>query len=90
MVTAKEDSLPTHPSSFHELFDAKVSTENTAMSPSISSEKITLTYPIFGAAFIDGEHLLVGGGGGEGRSGVGNKIVRGLFPSVSSKGLLSN
>lgn len=52
-----------------------------AMPPSITSEKITLTYPIFGAAFIDGNHLLVGGGGGEGRSGVGNKIVR--IPSAS-------
>lgn len=59
------------------------------MSPSITSEKITLTYPIFSAAFIDGDYLLVGGGGGEGKSGVGNKIVRDLFPSVPSKGFLS-
>lgn len=55
------------------------------MPPSITSEKITLTYPIFGAAFIDGNRLLVGGGGGEGRSGVGNKIVRVPFLGVSLK-----
>lgn len=46
------------------------------MAPSITFEKITLTYPIFCAAFADEDRLLVGGGGGEGRSGVGNKIVR--------------
>lgn len=42
---------------------------------SITSEKITLTYPLFAADFIDSERLVVGGGGGEGHSGVGNKIV---------------
>ncbi|RPB10091.1 hypothetical protein P167DRAFT_576508 [Morchella conica CCBAS932] len=45
------------------------------MPPSITSEKITLTYPIFCAVFVDEARLLVGGGGGEGRSGVGNKIT---------------
>lgn len=42
---------------------------------SITSEKITLSYPLFAADFIDAEHLVVAGGGGEGHSGVGNKIV---------------
>lgn len=47
------------------------------MAPPIATAKITLTYPIYAADFdphSDGL-LLVGGGGGEGRSGVGNKIV---------------
>jgi len=46
------------------------------MAPSITSEKITLTCPIFAADFLDADRLVVAGGGGEGRSGVGNKIVR--------------
>lgn len=49
------------------------------MAPSITSEKLTLSYPLFGASFIDADRLLVAGGGGEGRSGVGNKIVGSLF-----------
>lgn len=46
----------------------------------ITSEKITLSYPLFSADFLDAEHLVVGGGGGEGHSGVGNKIVRAPNP----------
>jgi hypothetical protein len=46
------------------------------MAPSITSEKITLTYPLFAADFLDADRLVVAGGGGEGRSGVGNMIVR--------------
>ncbi|RPA90831.1 hypothetical protein L873DRAFT_1831584 [Choiromyces venosus 120613-1] len=45
------------------------------MAPSITSEKLTLSYPLFGASFIDVDRLLVAGGGGEGHSGVGNKIT---------------
>ncbi|KAF8245172.1 hypothetical protein K440DRAFT_421955 [Wilcoxina mikolae CBS 423.85] len=45
------------------------------MAPSTTSEKITLTYPLYCADFLDADHLVVGGGGGEGRSGVGNKIT---------------
>ncbi|TGZ82904.1 hypothetical protein EX30DRAFT_362502 [Ascodesmis nigricans] len=45
------------------------------MTPPISSSKLTLTYPIFAADFLDATRLVVGGGGGEGRSGVGNKIT---------------
>ena len=42
------------------------------------SAKLTLTYPLYCADFdsYNSNFLLVGGGGGEGRSGVGNKIVR--------------
>jgi hypothetical protein len=40
-----------------------------------TSEKITLTYPLYSADFLDGDRLVVGGGGGEGRNGVANKIV---------------
>ncbi|CRG88569.1 hypothetical protein PISL3812_05600 [Talaromyces islandicus] len=47
------------------------------MAPSIPSAKITLSCPLFAADFDPRNHglLLVGGGGGEGRSGVGNKIA---------------
>lgn len=48
------------------------------MAPSpIPCAKITLSYPLYAADFDpqNSDFLLVGGGGGEGRSGVGNKIV---------------
>ncbi|KAL1871235.1 hypothetical protein Plec18167_007169 [Paecilomyces lecythidis] len=47
------------------------------MAPNIASAKITLSCPLFAADFDPRNHgfLLVGGGGGEGRSGVGNKIA---------------
>ena len=48
------------------------------MSAPFASAKVTLSCPIYAADFDPGNNgfLLVGGGGGEGRSGVGNKIVR--------------
>ena len=48
------------------------------MAPPIASAKVTLSYPLYAADFDPHNNgfLLVGGGGGEGRSGVGNKIVR--------------
>ena len=48
------------------------------MAPSITSAKLTLSYPLYAADFdpSNSNFLVVGGGGGEGRSGVGNKIVR--------------
>lgn len=45
------------------------------MAPSITSEKITLKYPVYAADFLDSDRLVVAGGGGEGRSGVGNIIT---------------
>ncbi len=47
------------------------------MSSPAASAKITLTYPLYAADFDpqNSNFLIVGGGGGEGRSGVGNKIV---------------
>lgn len=47
--------------------------------------KITLSYPLYACDFDpqDANRLVVGGGGGPGRSGVGNKIVS-LRPSLSS------
>ncbi|KAL4868507.1 hypothetical protein BDV12DRAFT_185876 [Aspergillus spectabilis] len=47
------------------------------MAPNIPSAKLTLPCPLFAADFDPRNHafLLVAGGGGEGRSGVGNKIV---------------
>ena len=47
------------------------------MAPKIPSAKITLSCPLFAADFDprNPAFLLVAGGGGEGRSGVGNKIV---------------
>ena len=47
------------------------------MTPPVAIAKLDLTYPLYAADFDpnDSSFLLVGGGGGEGRSGVGNKIV---------------
>lgn len=47
------------------------------MSVPAASAKITLSYPLYASDFDpqNSGFLLVGGGGGEGRSGVGNKIV---------------
>ncbi|GAD97938.1 conserved hypothetical protein [Paecilomyces variotii No. 5] len=47
------------------------------MAPNNASAKITLSCPLFAADFDPRNNgfLLVGGGGGEGRSGVGNKIA---------------
>ncbi|KAJ6010476.1 hypothetical protein N7451_001888 [Penicillium sp. IBT 35674x] len=46
------------------------------MAPTVHSAKITLSCPLFSAEFDprNNGRLFVGGGGGEGRSGVGNKI----------------
>ncbi|KAF7717827.1 Uncharacterized protein PECH_000086 [Penicillium ucsense] len=46
------------------------------MAPTVYSAKLTLSCPLFAADFDprDNGRLIVGGGGGEGRSGVGNKI----------------
>ncbi|CAI7580169.1 unnamed protein product [Penicillium discolor] len=46
------------------------------MAPTVHSAKLTLSCPLFAADFDprNNGRLLVGGGGGEGRSGVGNKI----------------
>lgn len=48
------------------------------MAPPVSYTKATLDYPIYTADFdpYNRGYLVVGGGGGEGRNGVGNKIVR--------------
>lgn len=48
------------------------------MAPIVHSAKLTVSCPLFAADFDprDNRRLVVGGGGGEGRSGVGNKIVR--------------
>lgn len=47
------------------------------MAPEIRSSKITVPCPLFAADFDprNNGYLVVGGGGGEGRSGVGNKIA---------------
>ncbi|KAI9805175.1 MAG: hypothetical protein M1825_001011 [Sarcosagium campestre] len=47
------------------------------MAPPIPFTTTALTYPLFAADFDPNDHryLLVGGGGGEGRSGVGNKLT---------------
>ncbi|KAL8740411.1 MAG: hypothetical protein Q9190_006888, partial [Brigantiaea leucoxantha] len=48
------------------------------MAPPVASAKITLSYPLFASDFDpqNSSFVLVGGGGGEGRTGVGNKIVK--------------
>ena len=47
------------------------------MAPANSYAKTTLSFPIFAAEFdpYSRGYLVVGGGGGEGRSGVPNQIV---------------
>lgn len=47
------------------------------MAPPVSYAKTTLPFPIFAAEFdpYSRGYLVVGGGGGEGRSGVPNQIV---------------
>lgn len=54
------------------------------MAPEIPSAKITLSCPLFAADFDPRNNgfLLVGGGGGEGRSGVGNKIASPPLPAL--------
>lgn len=52
------------------------------MAPPIATAKITLSYPPYASDFDPSKNhlLLVGGGGGPVRSGVGNKIVCQLNP----------
>ena len=47
------------------------------MAPPIANAQIALTYPLYAADFDPNSNglLLVGGGGGPSRSGVGNKFV---------------
>jgi hypothetical protein len=47
------------------------------MPQELSSAKATLSYPLYACDFDpkDATRLVVGGGGGAGKSGVGNKIV---------------
>lgn len=47
------------------------------MAPLVPSAKLALSCPLFAADFDPRNHgfLIVAGGGGEGRSGVGNKIA---------------
>ena len=47
------------------------------MAPQIATAKLTLSCPLYAADFDSRNHgfLIVGGGGGEGRSGIANKIV---------------
>jgi hypothetical protein len=49
------------------------------MAPALEFAKVTLSYPLYACDFDPNEsaRLVVGGGGGAGRSGVGNKIVGG-------------
>ena len=56
------------------------------MAPSIASAKLTLSCPLYAADFdpLNNGFLIVGGGGGEGRSGVANKIVAFHFMSFQT------
>ena len=53
------------------------------MAPPMATSEIKLTYPLYAADFDpkNSDFLLVGGGGGEMRSGVGNRIVSQLHAS---------
>jgi hypothetical protein len=60
------------------------------MAPKLGSAKLTLTYPAYCCDFDpqDANRLIVGGGGGAGRSGVGNKIVR--LPELQYRSVSAN
>lgn len=47
------------------------------MAPPVATAKLELGYPLYASDFDpqNKDFLLVGGGGGESRTGVGNKIV---------------
>ncbi|KUJ20014.1 uncharacterized protein LY89DRAFT_612048 [Mollisia scopiformis] len=47
------------------------------MAPLVPSAKLTLSYPLYACDFdpLDSARLVVGGGGGAGRTGVGNRIT---------------
>ncbi|KAL9577056.1 MAG: hypothetical protein Q9212_006616, partial [Teloschistes hypoglaucus] len=47
------------------------------MAPAVAAAKLTLSYPLYASDFDpqNSSFLLVGGGGGQGRTGIGNKIV---------------
>ncbi|KAL8983093.1 MAG: hypothetical protein Q9177_005082, partial [Variospora cf. flavescens] len=62
------------------------------MAPPVASAKLTLSCPLYASDFDpqDNNFLLVGGGGGEGRSGVGNKIVLFALINTSRKQTISN
>lgn len=55
------------------------------MAPPFQRASIELDYPLYAVDFDreDSNRLIVGGGGGAGRSGVGNKIVGSLSSPVS-------
>ena len=54
----------------------------------VRTSKITLSCPLFAAEFDprNSDVLLVGGGGGESRSGVGNKIASTMSKTETGKG----
>jgi hypothetical protein len=51
----------------------------------VSFTKTTLSYPVYAAEFdpYNRGFLVVGGGGGQGRSGVANKIVSYIWSLIS-------
>ena len=56
------------------------------MAPKFSTAEFALTYPIYAADYdpYNNAFLVVGGGGGESKSGVKNKIVRHSYARESS------
>ncbi|KAJ5126278.1 hypothetical protein N7526_008455 [Penicillium atrosanguineum] len=72
-IRAKNPGQPRHRPS---VLSSSSRTPIPNMAPTVHSAKITLSCPLFAADFDprNNGRLLVGGGGGEGRSGVGNKI----------------
>lgn len=58
------------------------------MAPPVVAAKLELSYPLYASDFDpqNNSFLLVGGGGGESRTGVGNKIVLSAHPKEELKG----
>jgi prolactin regulatory element-binding protein len=41
-----------------------------------TKDLLLIGYPVFASSFLNEDHVIVAGGGGEGKNGIKNKIVR--------------
>jgi hypothetical protein len=76
LTNNKRHSQTTSPTSDNILLGLDLKGQK-AMAPQIHTASIELDYPLYGVDFVGPfqDALIVGGGGGESKSGVANKIV---------------